>query len=221
MVESFTTVPPFYEAEPTPPLPLPLLMAQTDPLYCIPRNTLLVQEAYRSGNHCIRHARRIDHPSTHPYHHTARAQTPGVTARAWTPGMVARACTPGTKDDADGEPGRKIPKPPGEVGRPGRGGYNLEHAMQWSPENLEKLKVCRYPQLFTLFKNWQQLVHRLVSECLDESQCYSNQKLELINAVCDAVGQLPFLNSYSLVSSRCFVNFLSSISMPTLGRSWI
>lgn len=35
----------------------------------------------------------------------------------------------------------KIPKPDGEVGRPGRGGYNLEVALGWQKEKFAKVKV--------------------------------------------------------------------------------
>lgn len=47
--------------------------------------------------------------------------------------------------DADcGSDDDKISKPEGEPGRPGRGGYNLEAAMNWRPKSFKKLKVC-YP----------------------------------------------------------------------------
>ena len=37
---------------------------------------------------------------------------------------------------------RKIPKPTGEVGRPGSGGYNLRAAMGWDDDDYERLRVC-------------------------------------------------------------------------------
>ncbi len=36
----------------------------------------------------------------------------------------------------------KIPKPEGEAGRPGRGGYNLENVVQWNSTEFRRLKVC-------------------------------------------------------------------------------
>lgn len=36
---------------------------------------------------------------------------------------------------------RGIAKPPGEAGRPGRGGYNLESALNWAHEDFEKVKA--------------------------------------------------------------------------------
>lgn len=35
----------------------------------------------------------------------------------------------------------KIPKPQGEVGRPGRGGYNLRMALNWSPSEFNAVRV--------------------------------------------------------------------------------
>jgi hypothetical protein len=46
--------------------------------------------------------------------------------------------------DRTDDSGDKIPKPDGEAGRPGRGGYNLEVALGWSPKLYKKLKVCHY-----------------------------------------------------------------------------
>lgn len=37
--------------------------------------------------------------------------------------------------------GGTIPKPPGEAGRPGCGGYTLEDALDWNPNAFKKLKV--------------------------------------------------------------------------------
>ena len=34
-----------------------------------------------------------------------------------------------------------IPKPPGEVGLPGRGGYTFDDALDWNPKAFKKLKV--------------------------------------------------------------------------------
>jgi hypothetical protein len=36
----------------------------------------------------------------------------------------------------------KIPKPTGEPGRPGRGGYMLYEALNWSPKAYARFKVC-------------------------------------------------------------------------------
>jgi hypothetical protein len=41
---------------------------------------------------------------------------------------------------------RKIPKPNGEAGRPGRGGYNLEEKLGWGEDGFKELKVRMYHQ---------------------------------------------------------------------------
>lgn len=43
----------------------------------------------------------------------------------------------GEFDEAEG----LIPKPHGEAGRPGRGGYNLQEALGWPNVDYSKLKV--------------------------------------------------------------------------------
>ncbi|KAF8575840.1 hypothetical protein K439DRAFT_1623286 [Ramaria rubella] len=45
----------------------------------------------------------------------------------------------------------KIPKPIGEPGRPGQGGYNLEEAINWDVLRFKKLKVLDFPYKFFLF----------------------------------------------------------------------
>ena len=47
----------------------------------------------------------------------------------------------------------KIPKPEGEPGRPGRGGYNLERAINWSNKDYKRLKVFISYSLCLTF-NW-------------------------------------------------------------------
>ncbi|KAF8582872.1 hypothetical protein K439DRAFT_1617914 [Ramaria rubella] len=46
---------------------------------------------------------------------------------------------------------KKIPKPIGEPGRPGLGGYNLEEAINWDVLRFKKLKVLDFPYKHFLF----------------------------------------------------------------------
>ena len=46
--------------------------------------------------------------------------------------------------------GDKIPKPTGEAGRPGRGGYNLEEKLGWGSEGFKQLKVSSFSATLTL-----------------------------------------------------------------------
>jgi hypothetical protein len=48
----------------------------------------------------------------------------------------------GDTDESDEEGNNKIPKPPGEAGRPGRGGYTLRVALRWNTKDYKKLQVC-------------------------------------------------------------------------------
>jgi hypothetical protein len=41
----------------------------------------------------------------------------------------------------DGEVSKKIPKPPGEVGRPQSGGYNLQEKLSWNDKTYESIIV--------------------------------------------------------------------------------
>lgn len=51
----------------------------------------------------------------------------------------------------DYEQENKIPKPHGDPGRPGRGGYNLDNALGWDAIETSKLKVCRVNEsVFTI-----------------------------------------------------------------------
>ena len=99
-----------------------------------------------------------------------RMSTPGTSSRATTPGEVvpttklsgkgaeksvtiiescrARSDSPSSMEsslsslDKEQESDRKrIPKPSGEVGRPGRGGYNWEDQLGWGKDGCKKLKV--------------------------------------------------------------------------------
>jgi len=47
---------------------------------------------------------------------------------------------------------KQIPKPVGEAGRPGRGGYNLEKTLRWSPKSFKKVKVTHCVRVrFSMF----------------------------------------------------------------------
>ncbi|KAF8579296.1 hypothetical protein K439DRAFT_1620666 [Ramaria rubella] len=78
---------------------------------------------------------------------------------------------------------KKIPKPIGEPGRPGWGGYNLEEAINWDVLRFKKLKKC---------------IHRLVANHLDLMKSFANQSTHLLGIVqAAAVDKLPKLENYS------------------------
>ncbi|KAI5985683.1 hypothetical protein F5J12DRAFT_787355 [Pisolithus orientalis] len=74
----------------------------------------------------------------------------------------------------------KIRKPPGEVGHPGRGGYNLEEHLRWSDDEMHKLKVC---------KTWQRVIHTAVKKYLDTTKSRSYQDFKAVQKVTGIVGQ--------------------------------
>ena len=43
--------------------------------------------------------------------------------------------------EGEGDEENKIGKPVGEVGRPGRGGYNLQEVLNWAPKDFKKVDV--------------------------------------------------------------------------------
>lgn len=49
---------------------------------------------------------------------------------------------PLSSDDDPSDNDGRIPKPAGEPGRPGRGGYNLQDALDWNVKTFNSLKVC-------------------------------------------------------------------------------
>ncbi|KIJ29386.1 hypothetical protein M422DRAFT_71204 [Sphaerobolus stellatus SS14] len=76
----------------------------------------------------------------------------------------------------------KIRKPPGEAGRPGRGGYNLQETLDWDAKNFKILKT---------------FIHKLVERHLDTSRSYAAQSDKLIHIVRDsATEKFPKLNEY-------------------------
>lgn len=49
--------------------------------------------------------------------------------------------TDGGESEVEEQVVGQIPKPAGEAGRPGRGGYNLEKVLGWHADELKQLKV--------------------------------------------------------------------------------
>ncbi|KIM61351.1 hypothetical protein SCLCIDRAFT_1181808 [Scleroderma citrinum Foug A] len=181
-------VPTFYDM-PEPPQPLPMLSSQTEMCYQ-PKNPVAVSAKEEMAISYL--------PIAAPTPSGAMVKMQCVTTprttnlRATTP----RAASPITKPlrksvaiDEDGgersdspspsesslssldggeESSTKIPKPSGEVGRPGRGGYNLEEQMGWGEAG---------------FKRFQRFVRKAVVKHLDQSKCRSLQDCNALEAV--------------------------------------
>ncbi|KAJ3816611.1 hypothetical protein F5880DRAFT_1512507 [Lentinula raphanica] len=81
----------------------------------------------------------------------------------------------------EGQSGR-IPKPDGEAGRPGRGGYSLQVTLKWPVKK---------------WKTVQGFIRARVLETLDCSLPFSDQSLLRLQAIRDqATTKFPFLNDY-------------------------
>ncbi|KAF8882343.1 hypothetical protein CPB84DRAFT_1770996 [Gymnopilus junonius] len=76
-----------------------------------------------------------------------------------------------------------IPKPEGEAGRPGRGGYNLEQTLGWPKKEYEHIK---------------KFMKKLVEEHLEPSKNFSSQSLSsLANVRALASDRFPALRNYA------------------------
>ncbi|KAH0825670.1 hypothetical protein J3R83DRAFT_11688 [Lanmaoa asiatica] len=77
----------------------------------------------------------------------------------------------------------KIPKPEGEPGRPGRGGYNLKVQLAWDNSMFLKLKKS---------------VHHSIAKHLDATKCRSLQTIAAIQLVKkEALREFPHLDDYA------------------------
>ncbi|KAI6010007.1 hypothetical protein EDC04DRAFT_2610412 [Pisolithus marmoratus] len=113
-----------------------------------------------------------------------RMSTPRTSSRAGTP----RDVTPVTKrsdkswDDDEESRTKKIPKPNGEVGRPGRGGYNLKDQLGWGEDGFKKLK---------------RFVKKAVKKHLDPTRCRSLQDRKALETVSKmAIAEFPDLDDF-------------------------
>jgi len=156
---SFSTdISPFFQSIPTLPT-LPILLAHTELAKAPTPGALIGQQEIgpvrqKSGRsvHFTPYPKPSSKQSTRqssPHHHSS----PQVSGRSQRP--VAREATPDSESDLtsisgsyeseqDEESDGLVLKPDGEAGRPGRGGYNLEEAMQWKGKDYKQFKVAPF-----------------------------------------------------------------------------
>ncbi|KAG2126103.1 hypothetical protein BD769DRAFT_1668537 [Suillus cothurnatus] len=194
-------VPPFYQAD-GPPQQLPLLTYHTEILYPTASFVLISpQEEIAFSTHTLRGRTRtpsrVFTTSTLPV--PAGPPTPKlVTSRSPTPKFTKAVSFSADQISRNGELVKmsmysssilstdsndsKIPKPDGEAGRPARGGYNLERALNWDSSR---------------FKLLRDFVHRSIDSHCDTSKSKSSQTPAALNSVeTEAVVQFPELNDY-------------------------
>ncbi|KAI0368516.1 hypothetical protein BV20DRAFT_948015 [Pilatotrama ljubarskyi] len=200
-----TPVSPFFEVS-APPRPQPLLVVQTDILDLSPDvKPLLHQDIDMSPpRRIVRVATpppRAATPSARrrslsagppPSRSRASSRAPEEYESGDGSGGDSLSLTSVSHDDneddnivaAATEDAVKIPKPAGEVGRPNRGGYQLEDALNWSTARMH------------VFKG---VINKLVDQHLDPTLLYAGQldtKLRLVRK--EAVKRLPDLEMYAM-----------------------
>ena len=165
MPATIKTITPFYSDNSSAPLPFPCLLTDQLELYGkAPPSTstsLLADEpiptAVPTGTVAppskvfrvarlrsleptqVRAASPYPHKSPKPHHAASKATTTSDTDSMSDTESISSTLS----EDS------KIPKPSGEPGRPGRGGYNLETALRWNQKAYGKFKVCLSPLLLS------------------------------------------------------------------------
>ncbi|KAI6126694.1 hypothetical protein F5141DRAFT_1060410 [Pisolithus sp. B1] len=198
-------VPAFYDADEVP-QQLPVLSSQSE-MYYLPKACVRVSAMEEMALSHLPTAISTTNAESHMS--IARTSSRATTPREETPvpkprGNVARksvtiiedhgessgsplssesSLSSWDEDDSNGNRnGKKIPKPNGEVGRPGRGGYNLEDQLGWGKDGFKKL---------------QRFVKKAVKKHLDTMKCRSLQDhkaLETVNKM--TVAQFPDLDDF-------------------------
>ena len=138
---SFDDLPAFFEPKAPQPI-LPVLIAQTEVGRMFSPSKLLAQE--QIGPSPTRSRSRFKSTFNHSgIRITGRKKTPGITA-ADDPHVDSSDSEPlktDSSDESDDSEEGLIPKPDGEAGRPGCGGYNLEDELGWKKSEFRKFKV--------------------------------------------------------------------------------
>src|ERR1700721_4665844 len=188
MVELLKEVPQFCDRVSSPPPPPPPPPAKTNLLYAITSPpSLIAQEPLPSstsaptlgfGNRVRSSRRSTPHPL--PF-----GRTVSSTLRfALQPEAETRELNHFSESSS------YVPKPVGEVSRPGRGGYNLADKLGWEAEEYEALKVSNYSSLSTkLFpsNSLQNYVHTLSEDWLDQRMAIYWSEKETVEVSCGAV----------------------------------
>ena len=158
---SLQTIPPFYDPGAPPPT-LPILIAQTEVGNIEWPVKLLVQEELGTGP-----ASKSTSKSTHRFTPYPKKHSRSLTLKHRddvTSGTESDRASESDLDSATSED-NLIPKPDGEAGRPGWGGYNLEKTLRREHKKYCHIKVW---DLFQVSK-YQAWSHHLCLECREET----------------------------------------------------
>lgn len=147
---------PFFEPG-APPLIQPLLTSQTDLSYLpYPSPTIIAHEELNptkvQSQSIPRSASRArSQPYTKPPTKRAQSSLPDDAVSELSElSDLTRSDTPSRSVSPTRFGDQLIPKPTGEPGRPGRGGYNLKKALGWKADAFAKLQVVRLLLIFTV-----------------------------------------------------------------------
>jgi len=133
---SLAEIPPFFEPGAPPPT-LPILLAQTEVGSVISPPKLLAEEEIGTGPILVRSLVK-SRPAPYQRHSTAGPLNSAVVLDTESRG---RDFDDSDQDSESSDDETLIPKPNGEAGRPGRGGYNLEDALGWHAKEYSRFKV--------------------------------------------------------------------------------
>ncbi|KAI6146003.1 hypothetical protein BKA82DRAFT_33601 [Pisolithus tinctorius] len=203
-------VSPFFGDDSTVPLPLPSMLTDQIELFGSPRHptTLLADEVLAPAGLDTRQVIKSEElPNSRrstPAPEFRLAQKPKSTKHRTSPyskrPVIQRASStmPSSEEDSAAKSvessdsdcassvlsdDSKTPKPTGEPGRPGRGGYTLEIALDWNHKTYVKFK---------------KLIFHLIDEHLDVTKCASAQNPTLLRLVRNkAVAAFPDLDNYA------------------------
>ncbi|KAG1867695.1 hypothetical protein F4604DRAFT_1927479 [Suillus subluteus] len=198
-----TVVPPFYDSETGAPPPFPPMLTDQLELFghvdrhpttlianevLVPKASIVPAARASSSTPApeFKLAKRMPKQSSSPY--IKKVAFPR--SRSQTPLASDSASSLDSLSDSDSSTlsvslseDLKIPKPAGEPGRPGRGGYTLYEALDWNPKVYAKFK-----------KN----MHNFIEDHLDTTKCASAQSPALLKVVRDkALDGFPDLENYS------------------------
>jgi hypothetical protein len=157
--DSFIELSPFFTpGAPPPTLPIPIAQTEVGKMYS-PSKLLAEEEVGpKSKAHPSIGTRFSPYPKPASQHKSTRfarlrSETPKVSASRATTPRAASSSDEESSVQSQSESGSShggssfedddnlIPKPEGEAGRPGRGGYNLEKELGWNKKEFERVKV--------------------------------------------------------------------------------
>lgn len=100
----------------------------------------------------------------------------------------------------------KIPKPRGEAGRPGSGGFNLEESLGWSKDYFASVQVflTQVKSIFVILMHLQKRTYDLAIPMLDDSKSYNKQPSYKLDRICKKVNvilSLTKLSPYMIISA--------------------